>query len=157
MRQSSSSTIVLQPLTSQWSLDSYDYHIHSKNHHRLYPPHSRLSHLKSVIKWPKKPSPLTSLPYHIGDPIFFEDSFIPYAFVDFVGSNDYNSPWRREHVAEFQATIPAETTIPTVQLWVHRSRRHDHAQLRHVSRWVESKPSYAAILAVNPSSSDSVN
>ena len=32
--QSSSSTIALQLLTSQWSLDSDDYHIHYKNHHR---------------------------------------------------------------------------------------------------------------------------
>ena len=61
-------------------------------------------------------------PYHIGDPIFFEDSFISYAFVNFVDSNDYNSAWRKEHVAESQATIPAETSISTVQLQVHRSR-----------------------------------
>ena len=70
--QSSSSTIALQPLTSQWSLDSDDYRIHSKNHHRLYPPHhAKLSHLKSIIRWPQKSSPPTSLPYHIGDSIFF--------------------------------------------------------------------------------------
>ena len=68
------------------------------------------------------------LPYHIGDPVFFEDSFIPYAFVDFVDSDDYNSAWRKEHVVEFQATVPAKTSIPTVQLWVHRSRQRDHAQ-----------------------------
>ena len=114
--QSSSSTIALQPLTSQWSLDVDDYHIHSKNHHRLYPPPcAKLSPLKSIIKWPKKFSPPTSLPYHIGDPIFFKDSFIPYAFVDFVDSNNYNSAWRKERLAEFQATIPAETSVPTVQ------------------------------------------
>ena len=58
----------------------------------------------------------------IGDPIFFEDSFIPYAFVDFVDSKDYNSAWRKECVVEFQAIVPAETSIPTVQLWVHHSR-----------------------------------
>ena len=67
------------------------------------------------------------MPYHIGDPIFFEDSFIPYAFVDFVDSNDYNSAQRKEHVVEFQATDLAETSIPTVQLQVHRLRQRDHA------------------------------
>ena len=75
------------------------------------------------------------MPYHIGNPIF-EDSFIPYAFVNFVDSDDYNSAQRKECVAEFQGTIPAETSIPTVQLWVHHSRRCDHAQPQHVSRWV---------------------
>ena len=121
--QSSSSTIALQPLTSQWSLDSDDYCIHSENQHRLYPPpHAKLSHLKSIIKWPKKSSPPTSLPYHIGDPISFEDSFIPYTFVNFVDSDDYNSAWRKERVAEFQATIPAKTSIPIVELQVHLSR-----------------------------------
>ena len=88
---------------------------------------------------PPKSSPPTSLPYHIGDPIFFEDSFIPYAFVDFIDSDDYNSTRRKEHVAEFQATIPAKTSIPTLQLQVHRSRQHDHAQPRHVSRWARIK------------------
>ena len=49
--QSSSSTIALQPLISRWLLDSDDYCIYSKNHHRLYPPpHAKLSHLKSIIK-----------------------------------------------------------------------------------------------------------
>ena len=43
-------------------------------------------------------------------------SFISHAFVDFVDSNDYNSAWRKECVAEFQATISADTSIPTVQL-----------------------------------------
>ena len=125
--QSSSSTIALQPLTSRWSLDIDNYHIYSKNHHRLYPPPCvKLSHLKSIIKWPKNSSPTTSLPYHIGDPIFFEDSFIPYAFVDFVDSDDYTSAWRKERVVEFQATVPAKTSIPTVQLGVHRSRQCDH-------------------------------
>ena len=101
--------------------------IASENHHKLYPPpHAKLSHLKSIIRWPRKSSPPTSLPYHIGDPIFFEDSFIPYAFVDFVDSDDYNSAHRTEHVVEFQATIPAETSIPTFQLQVHHSRRCDH-------------------------------
>ena len=114
--QSSSSTIALQPLKSQWSLDADGYCIHSKNHHRLYPPpHVKLSHLKSIIKWPKKSSPPTPLPYHIGDPIFFEDPFIPYAFVDFVDSDDYNSAWRKERVAEFEATVLAKTSIPTVK------------------------------------------
>ena len=121
--QSSSSTIALQPLRSQWLLDADDYRIHSKNHHKLHPPpRAKLSHLKSIIRWLQKSSPPTSLPYHIGDPIFFEDSFIPYAFVDFVDSDDYNSARRKERVVEFQATIPAETSIPTVQLQVHRSR-----------------------------------
>ena len=83
--------------------------------------------LKSIIKWPQKSSLPTLLPYHIGDPIFFKDSFIPYAFVDFVDSDDYNSAWRKEHVVEFQATVPAETSIPTVQLRVHHSRPPDHA------------------------------
>ena len=100
-------TIALQRLRSQWSLDADDYHLHFKNHHRLYPPpHAKLSHLKSIIRWPQKSSPPTLLPYHIGDPIFFEDNFIPYAFVDFVDSNDYNSAQRKEHVVEFQATVP---------------------------------------------------
>ena len=63
----------------------------------------------------------------IGDPIFFEDSFIPYAFVDFVDSDDYNSAQRKERVVEFQATILARTSIPTVQLQVHRLRQRDHA------------------------------
>ena len=62
------------------------------------------------------------MPYHIGDPIFFEDSFIPYTFIDFVDSDDYNSAWRKECVAEFQATTLAETFIPTVQLQVRHSR-----------------------------------
>ena len=111
--------LALQPLTSRWLLDADDYHIHSKTHHRLYPPpHAKLSPLKSIIKWPKKSSPPRSLPYHIGNLIFFGDSFIPYAFVDFVDSKDYNSAQRKERVAEFQATIPAETSIPTVQLQV---------------------------------------
>ena len=79
------------------------------------------------------------MPYHIGDPIFFEDSFIPYAFVDFIDSDDYNSAWRGECVVEIQATVPAETSIPTVQLRVHRSRRRDHAKPRHVSRWTRIK------------------
>ena len=113
--QSSSSTVALQPLTLQWSLDSDDYHIYSENHHRLYPPpRAKLSPLKSIIIWPKKCSPPTSLPYHIGDPIFFKDSSIPYAFVDFVDSNDYNSAQRKECVAEFQATVLVKTSIPTV-------------------------------------------
>ena len=121
--QSSSPTIALQPLRSRWSLDADDYRIHSENHHKLYPPpHAKLSHLKSIIKWPQKSSLPTLLPYHIGDPIFFEDSFIPYAFVDFVDSNDYNSARRKERVVKFQATIPAKTSIPTVQLRVHCSR-----------------------------------
>ena len=138
--QSSSSTIALQPLTSQWLLDSDNYHIHSKNYYRLYyPPCAKLSHLKSIIRWPKKSSHATSLPSYIGNPIFFEDSFIPYAFVNFVNSNDYNSAWRKENVVEFQTTIPAETSIPTVRLWVHHSRQRDHTQLRHVSRWVRIK------------------
>ena len=97
-------------------------------------PHVKLSHLKSIIKWPKKSSPPTSFPYHIGDPIFFEDSFIPYAFVNFVDFDDYNSAWREECVAEFQATIPAKTSIPTVQLLVHHSRQRDHAQPQYISR-----------------------
>ena len=140
LMQSSSSTIALQPLRSRWSLDTDDYRIHSENHHKLYPPpQAKLSHLKSIIKWPRKSSLPTSLPYHIGDPIFFEDSFIPYAFVDFVDSNNYNSARRKERVVEFQATIPAETSIPTVQLQVHRSRRRDHAQPRHISRWARIK------------------
>ena len=110
--QSSSSAIALQPLRLRWSLDKDDYRIHSKNHHKLYPPpRAKLSRLKSIIKWPRKSSLPTSLPYHIGDPIFFKDSFIPYAFVDFVDSDDYNSARRRERVVEFQATIPAETSI----------------------------------------------
>ena len=96
---------------------------------------AKLSHLKFIIRWPWKSSPPTSLPYHIVDPIFFKDSFIPYAFVDFVDSDDYNSAWRKEHVVEFQATILAETSIPTVQLQVHCLRRRDHTQQRHVSRW----------------------
>ena len=126
--QSSSSTIALQPLRSQWSLDADNYRIHSENHHRLHPPCAKLSHLKSIIRWAQKSSPPPSLPYHIGNPIFFEDSFIPYAFIYFVDSDDYNSVWRKERVAEFQATIPAETSIPTVQLQVHHSRRCDHTQ-----------------------------
>ena len=74
--QSSSSTIALQPLRSRWSLDADDYRIHSENYHKLYPPpRAKLSHLKSIIRWPQKSSPPTSLPYHIGDPIFFEDSY----------------------------------------------------------------------------------
>ena len=138
--QSSSSTIALQPLTSRWSLDTDDYHIHSENHYKLYPPpRAKLSHLKSIIKWPRKSSLPISLPYHIGDPIFFEDSFIPYAFVDFVDSNKYNSAWRKECVVEFQATIPVKTSIPTVQLQVHHSRRCDHAQPQYVSRWTRIK------------------
>ena len=79
----------------------------------------------------QKSSPPTSLPYHIGDPIFFEDSFIPHAFV--------NSSQRKERVAEFQATIPAKMSIPTIQLQVHRSRRCDHAQPQHVFRWARIK------------------
>ena len=141
--QSSSSTIALQPLRSRWSLDADDYRIHSKNYHKLYPPPcAKLSHLKSIIRWLQKSSPPTSLPYHIGDPIFFEDSFIPYAFVDFVDSDNYNNAWRKERVVEFQATVSAETSIPTVQLQVHRSRQHDHAQPQHVSRWarIKAKP-----------------
>ena len=138
--QLSSSTIALQPLTSWWLLDSDDYCIHSKNHHKLYPPpHAKLSYLKSITKWSKNFSPPTSLPYHIGDPIFFKDSFILYAFIDFVDSDDYNSAWRKEHVAEFQATILAKTSIPTVQLQVHHSRWCDHAQPWHVSRWARIK------------------
>ena len=138
--QSSSSTIALQSLRSQWSLDADDYRIHSKNHYKLYPPpHAKLSHLKSIIRWPRKSSPPTWLPYHIGDPIFFEGSFIPYAFVDFIDSDNYNSVRRKECVMEFPATVPAETSVPTVQLWVHRSRQCDHAQPQHVSRWVRSK------------------
>ena len=110
-------------MRSRWSLDADDYRIHFENHHKLYsPPRAKLSHLKSIIKWPQKSSLPTSLPYHIGDPIFFEDSFIPYALVGFVDSDDYNSARRRERVVEFQATIPAKTSIPTVQLRVHRSR-----------------------------------
>ena len=46
--------------------------------------------------------------------------FIPYAYVKFVDSDDYNNAWRKECVAEFQATISAKTSIPTVQLQVHR-------------------------------------
>ena len=65
--------------------------------------------------------------------------FIPYTFVDFIDSDDYNSAQRKEHVVEFQATIPAKTSIPTVQLWVHCLRQHDHAQPRHVSRWARIK------------------
>ena len=138
--QSFSSAITLQPLTSRWSLDADDYRIHSKNHHRLYPPpHAKLSHLKSIIRWPQKSSPPTSFPYHIGDPIFLKDSFISYTFVNFVDSDNYNSAWRKERVVEFQATIPAKTSIPTVQLWVHRLRQCDHAQPRHVSRWARIK------------------
>ena len=122
--QPSSSTIALQPLRSRWSLDTDDYRIHSKNHHKLYPPPcAKLSHLKSIIRWPQKSSPPTLLPYHIGDPIFFfEDSFIPYAFVYFANSDDYNSARRKERVVKFQATVPAKTSIPTVQLRVHCSR-----------------------------------
>ena len=127
--QSFSSTIALQRLTSRWSLDADDYCIHSKSHHKLYPPPcAKLSHLKSIIRWSQKSSPPTSLPYHIGGPIFFEDSFIPYAFVDFVDSDGHNSARRKECVVEFQATVPAETSIPTIQLQVHHSRRGDHAQ-----------------------------
>ena len=138
--QSSSSTIALQPLRSWWSLDADDYCIHSKNHHKLYPPPcAKLSHLKSIIRWPQKSSPPTLLPYHIGEPIFFEDSFIPYAFVDFVDSNNYNSAPRKEHVVEFQATIPAEMSIPTVQLQVHHSRWRDHGQPWHISGWARIK------------------
>ena len=71
LMQSSSSTIALQPLRSRWSLDADDYHIHFKNHHKLYPPPcAKLSHLKSIIRWPQNSSPLTLLRYHIGDPIF---------------------------------------------------------------------------------------
>ena len=70
---------------------------------------------------------------------FFEDSFIPYTFVDFIDSNDYNSAQRKERIAEFQATIPAKTSIPTVQLQVHRLRWHDHTQPWHVSRWARIK------------------
>ena len=33
---------------------------------------------------------------------FFEDSFIPYAFVNFVDSNNYNSAWRKERVVNFR-------------------------------------------------------
>ena len=138
--QSSSSTVALQPLRSWWSLDTDDYRIHSENHHKLYPP-PRANYLISnpSSNGPEKSSPPpTSLPYHIGDPIFFEDSFIPYAFVD-VDSDNYNSAWRKECVVEFQATVPAETSVPTVQLRVHRSRRRDHAQPRHVSRWTRIK------------------
>ena len=44
-----------------------------------------------------------------------------------------------QRVVEFQATIPAETSIPILQLRVHHSRRCDHAQPRHVSRWARIK------------------
>ena len=62
------------------------------------------------------------------NPIFFEDSLLPYTFVNFVDSNNYNSAQQREHVAEFQAAISAEASVSTVQLWVHCSRQYDHTQ-----------------------------
>ena len=109
-----------------------------------------ISHLKSIIKWPQKSSLPTSLPYYIGDPIFFEDSFIPYAFVDFVDSDDYNSAWRKERVVEFQATTQPKLLF--LQFNVHRSRRHDMIMPNHDTYpdGLGSKPSYAAILAVDP-------
>ena len=66
--------------------------------------------------------------YYIGNPILFEDSLIPYTFVNFIDINNYNSVQRREQVAEFQAAIPAKASVPTVQLQVHHSRQCDHAQ-----------------------------
>ena len=154
--QSSSSTIALQPLTSQWSLDADDYHIHSKNHHRLYPPPcAKLSHLKSIIKWPKKSSPPTSLPYHIGNPIFFEDSFIPYAFVNFVDSDDYNSAQRKECVVRLQSQ-------PKLLFLQFNSGCivQDNMIMPNHNTYPDglgSKPSHAAILAADSSSSDSFN
>ena len=154
--QSFSSTIALQPLRSQWSLDTDDYRIHSENHHKLYPPpHAKLSHLKSIIKWPQKSSLPTSLPYHIGDPIFFEDSFIPYAFVDFATTITVHG----EKNMQWNFRLQSQPNVLFLQFNSGCIIQDDVIMPNHNTYpdGLGSKPSYAAILAVDPSSSDSFN
>ena len=108
--QSSSSTIALQPLTSRWSLDSDDYCIHSKNYHRLYPPpHAKLSHLKSVIEWPKKSSPPISLPYVTlcATPYWNSDLYFPSS----------HSHFRRPLFRFYHFSVPSSNFCPFDSFW----------------------------------------
>ena len=126
----------LQPLTSWWSLDSDDYRIYSKNHHRLYPPPcAKLSHL------------LSNSPKSFSSNIFALLYWRSYIFWRFLYPQCLCqlcwlwqlSQCTEKHVAEFQATILAETSIPTVQLQVHHLRQCDHVKPQYICRWARIK------------------
>ena len=70
----------------------------NKNHHTLSSSLCQIIPCQIHYQVAQKSSPPTSLPYHIGNPIFFKDSLILYTFVNFIDSDDYNSAQWRERV-----------------------------------------------------------
>ena len=137
--QSSSSTIALQPLRSRWSLDADIITSILKtttNFILLLVPNNLISN-------PSSNGPKSLLFQHCYLIIlvilyFSKIPLSPMPLLTFLTPTTI-TVHREKNGGEFQATIPAETSIPTVQLRVHHSRRCDHAQPQHVSRWARIK------------------